>query len=1376
MRAGIDAGSKFLKLIILDDSGAARFTCREHRGSPETTLAELRAGGELPHDGGVAVTGHFAHNLAAGSRGWTVMDDAAALVEAARLHAPGCRHIVSVGAGSINCVDLDESGGFRAYRENSLCAAGTGSFLDEQMRRMGFTYEELSGMDVDESPCEIATRCAVFAKSDIIHRQQEGYSRAQMWSGLCRGVVGTMLRTAFHGGDPAGSVLFCGGMFLSRHVRHWTASVLPGAVFRENGNFFPAMGALSLAQRGVPGARPRPEKTAEDGRGADRPRLELARSRHEMPGAMNEYALDGNEVRIHTEIDPGARYALGIDIGSTSTKLALVDARTREVAADIYRKTGGDPTAAARALFRALRGIVRDEARITASATTGSGRRLIGELAGAELIVNEITAHFRGAAECDPGIETIFEIGGQDAKYIRGMGGAVQDCAMNYVCAAGTGSFIEEQASRLGFDVREIGELTRGAQVPRASDRCTVFMEQDIHALLREGHSREEALAGVMFAVAKNYLHRVVGQRPITGDKVFFQGATARNRGLVAAFEILLDREIVVSPHCHVMGAYGAALLALERAEAAERTFRGLSVFEDEISLEYSRCEECANKCQVTHARAGGAPVSWGRMCGREEGGDAAGTRTPDHFTRVMRLSGRPAAKGSAAKTRGRIGIPMTLSMFNYLPLWSGFFKALGFQVVTSGNSDAGHKARGARIAQSDFCFPVKMALAHAESLCDSGEADAVFFPTVISEKNQENGMPRVFCPYVISFPSLVRHAMDAGLPVVAPALDFRLDERHATEELTRSLASWGVEAREVRDAYRAGMRDLDAFFAARFEYGKRLTARIAREGGTGIVFVGRPYNLYDRVINLGLPERFRAMGAQAFPFEALIDPADEGPEIHHMYWNYGERILSCADKIRDMDGIYPIYFTNFGCGPDSFILSRFEKLMRGKPYLIIELDEHGSETGYITRIEAFMDVVRAERARGARAPRVRERFHSAWTGRGRKLWIPAMHEFAPRFTAAAFRAWGFDSQALPLEDEAALEAGRQGVRGSECLPAHTTIGSFMRTLRKIGARPEEHALFMPTAEGPCRFGQYTILHRGILERHGFGACEIFSPTSVNSYMGMPDSLRLYLGDSITAAEMLYKAVCRVRPREIEPGSTDRAAESALEILEAEVERKADLIDPTKRAIESILAVPARDVELPLVGIVGEIYVRCNPFCNRDVVRAIEHAGGEAWLSPIMEWILYTQWMERHMARVKRRGMTERAGVALKTRYLFHRVHRFEKALAPLLPGRMEPPVGEILDLGKEYFPLIFEGEAIVTVGRALRFINDGAAMVVNCAPFGCMPGNVTNAIFQKLAPGLAAPVLTLFYDGTSDPNRIAEVYLRNLAAGQKESLRREAV
>jgi len=507
------------------------------------------------------------------------------------------------------------------------------------------------------------------------------------------------------------------------------------------------------------------------------------------------------------------------------------------------------------------------------------------------------------------------------------------------------------------------------------------------------------------------------------------------------------------------------------------------------------------------------------------------------------------------------------------------------------------------------------------------------------------------------------------------------------------------------------------------------------------------------------------------------------------MYWHYGERILTMAGRIRRTRDLYPVYLTNFGCGPDSFVLTRFEEIMKGRPYLIIELDEHGSDTGYLTRIEAFMDVLREHGNDDEKPPATTGTFHPTWKRSGRKLWIPPMHEISARITAAGFRAWGFDAEALPVEDGNAHEIGRRGVRGSECLPASTTIGVFLHTMRRIGADPREHALFMPTAEGPCRFGQYTLLHRKILAENGFEGAEIFSPSSVNSYMGMPESLRMYLWDILISGDMLYKQICARRPYEVEPGSVDRAAEEAIRRVESAAERKGDLVAATGRALASIGRVPVSMTQRPLVGIVGEIYVRCNPYCNNNLVRAIEGFGGEAWLAPISEWILYTSWMERYFARLHRTGFWNRTIVGLRTAYIFHRYHVFERAMDPYLAHRREPAMESLLERGRLHLPLDFEGEAILTLARAAAFADAGAALVVNCAPFGCMPGNITGALFRgdaehslmetksparcctraadthpDMTNAADSPprIVTLFYDGESDVNRMVGIYLRN--------------
>ncbi|MGL4368546.1 MAG: hypothetical protein ACRCUT_02565, partial [Spirochaetota bacterium] len=377
-----------------------------------------------------------------------------------------------------------------------------------------------------------------------------------------------------------------------------------------------------------------------------------------------------------------------------------------------------------------------------------------------------------------------------------------------------------------------------------------------------------------------------------------------------------------------------------------------------------------------------------------------------------------------------------------------------------------------------------------------------------------------------------------------------------------------------------------------------------------------------------------------------------------------------------------------------------------------------------------------------------KEKYYSFWDKKDRKLWIPPMHETSVKIFAAGFRAYGYDAQALDGETREAYEIGKQTVRGSECLPASTTIGSFIRKMREINAVPSEHAFLMGTAEGPCRFGQYMVLHRNILDKNGYKDVAIFAPTSVNSYLGMPGALRAYLWDIVVAGDMVFKYICRRRPYEIEKGSVDRAASSALSRMEKGIESRENVLGLMSAALEAISKVPVRDEKRPLVGIVGEIYVRSNPFCNDQLIRFIEANGGEAWLSPLSEWFIYTAWMEKYFAKLYDKGIMEEALVLFQNGFLFRHLHQFEQAALPYLEGRLEPPMEEVLKEGVKYMPLIFEGETILTIARGVQFAKNGAALVVNCAPFGCMPGNITASVFQNLRDGLKAPVITLFYDG----------------------------
>ena len=764
---GVDIGALFLKAVRLDEAGRIVSSVYErHRGEPADVLAEALDRLNVQPDDPVGLTGCNAELFAAQLQ-VPYRDVTLCQIDAVRQIAPDAFAVMDIGGGSATLIQLDGKGKFEGYSTNSMCAAGTGSFLDEQAGRLGISYEDTKGYLHNPNPPTIATRCTVFAKSDLIHRQQEGCSRMDMWSGLCRGMTRTVLGTLLNGRPLEGKTVLIGGVALNQEVVSWLKHDCPGLIdVPEQPQLMAAYGAALSAQPARHGLviAPKREAAGPDGNGRFPWPLTLEKSTHPSFATEQSYEdADGNEVRVtRWREGESVRAYLGIDIGSTSTKAILID-EAGDVVADIYRKTSGDPITATKLLLRALRTLAADKGSpldILGVGTTGSGRKIVGHVVGADAIVNEISAHVAGAAQVDPSIDTIFEIGGQDAKYMHVVDGHIRDANMNYVCAAGTGSFVEEQALKLGYKVSEAGPAVLGLQPPRATDRCTVFMEQDLAQLIRTGSTPQEAFAAVMVSVVKNYLNKVVGNRYRSRDKIFFQGATARNPALVAAFERLLGVEMVVSPYCHVMGAYGVALLTrrvMQEQGRAVSGFRGLDLDQREIALSKDTCELCQNHCAITHTYIDGEEgPSWGYMCGREPGERRMRLTPHSRLLRRRRKLWLEAGRGvDVPDDAPVVGIPQALSIYTYLPLWRRFFNRLGYRILLSGATTQEIRDLGGLMSGAEFCFPAKGFLGHVASLAAKEGVDFVFLPEMKNEVPNEHVTTSTFCPYVQASPSV---------------------------------------------------------------------------------------------------------------------------------------------------------------------------------------------------------------------------------------------------------------------------------------------------------------------------------------------------------------------------------------------------------------------------------------------------------------------------------------------------------------------------------------------------------------------------------------------------------------------------------------------
>lgn len=1384
-RMGLDAGSVSLKVAVLGRHGVEFTWSQRHQGEPLRALKQLLDHmPQLRQIRRIAVTGHHAKALLEVTQipaRDTIASTLAGVRATMLAKLPGIDSILDLGGNSLTRIRLDSNGAFLGFEANTLCAAGTGSFLDEQALRMGLPPQMCSQPSSVEAPPSIASRCAVFAKSDLIHRQQEGHTRDELWAGLCRSLARTAIATLYKGSLPKPATVVLGGLALNGEVMRWLVPALGlEPVVPDRPEFVTAIGAAHLATV----SRPlwdffeveAPAVTPV----SRRPALNLSKSQFPDFQVEKTWACEETDVRQHRHLQPGqVPVYLGLDIGSTSTKMVLLDAMGAPLL-DAYRKTGGDPVAASLTLMRCLKS-VQEEQGVTFEflgvGTTGSGRKLVGAVLGADCVLNEITAHATGALHTDPTVETLFEIGGQDAKYVRLEKGAVVDSNMNYVCAAGTGSFVEELARKLGLRVEEVGDLVEGIAPPYTSDRCTVFMEQDVQTLLRQGHSREEVMGAVLYSVFQNYLRKVVGARPVSRQRVFFQGATARNKGLVAALENLLDVQVVVSPLCHVMGALGVALETRNRMTQGNvrSRFTGLEACFQPVSVHQETCNLCANTCTITHltSPSGASSASWGYLCGREPGEKSAHT-DPGHLLfrqRQAHFLQNSAAPKTLPAGAPEIWMPRALLSFSYAPFFTAFFASLGRKVVWSAPTTQQTVDLGNRWVAAEVCLPVKLAHGHlAQLLAKPGDAP-IFVPHLISATESPKTTRAFFCPYNIGLPGMLDAAMELqGWPtnrLLRCAMDFRWSPTQAQENLAETLApQLGVQPQALRAAWKAAAKAQQRFDEQVLDLGRAYRLARTKTNRPQIVFLGRSYNLYDKGANLDIPAKMASLGFDVLPMDCLpLAQEPLGEEFENMYWNSGRAILEAARIVARTPGMFACYLTNFSCGPDSFIQGQVESIMTGKPMLTLELDEHGGDAGYWTRLEAFAEVVRKQTASvSSYRPRIGGTVSIQKLG-DHILWIPPMHEVSPRLAAAVMRHAGVEARALPPETVESFTLGKQHTRGTECVPCPATLGSFLKAMEN--AEPgKKHALFMPTASGPCRFGQYCSLDRRILDSMGKQHVPLVSWSSTDSYGGLDMATRRRFWVALVLGDLLYKLRCATLPYERKKGSVEQAFAYFANRLETALESGSGLERAVDQMKAEFLALkdPAAPPK-PLVGIVGEIYVRQNRFTNQDVVRRIEAAGAEAWLAPLTEWVLYTSYMEKWLAR--NRPWWTRIGMTVKDRFLVHDEHVWQRRVDPLLNHRQEPEVEQILQSGVRYFPYEFEGESILTVGRAVEFARQGASLVVNCAPFGCMPGSMTGAILQAVQRQTSVAMVSLFYDGEGDINTRMDTFLANLSRGE---------
>ena len=1332
---------------------------------------------------------------------------ASSAIEAA-LGALGLRPkaVVSLGGEDLVVYLLDGRGRVQTTIAGNKCASGTGEFFRQQLGRMGLRLEDLDEAAVGARVLKLSARCSVFMKSDCTHRLNKGEAtRGDVALSLSKVMADKVGEFLIRAKVRDGAVALIGGVTQNRHLLRFLEEAWPATQFvvPAEATFFEAFGAAHLSP-----ALGRPLS----------PRRQLVRPF--QPAAGTPFAplpSAASRVTYHASrrgpLRPDADYVLGVDGGSTTTKVALVDAETLEIAAAHYGRTHGDPVAALkRCLVEVQEQLGSARPRISLIATTGSSRELLGVFLETSGVYNEIIAHAAGTTFFDPGVDTLFEIGGQDAKYVLLNNGVPIDYAMNEACSAGTGSFLEESAAGdLHIErAEDIGPIALEAAAPlKFGEHCSAFINSDIRKAIQGGASRPDIVAGLVFSIVANYLNRVVGNRPV-GTRIALQGGVAKNPAVPLAFAQLVGKPVSVPPDPELMGCFGVARLALQKHQEGllakgDFDLEALAAKEIVVQGEFT-CQACDNYCGIRNLAVDGRRYPFGGRCskftsarrprpaGERQAVDHVAWRTEELFARSV-----PRPEEFQPRSAGTVGVPLALSVHSLWPLYARFFHDLGMRTVLSNRI----LPEGIARQESNYCFPVEIAHGAIQDLLDKG-VDYLFLPHFRDMPSMEEGKVHACtCPLTQGLPYIARQAFGVDDNVLRPVVSFKDGWQACRPEFVRVAEQLGFGPAEGGRAFDRAVGDYLAFLGRCRQHGREVMEEMRdRPDHLYVGLFGRPYNAFTRDANMGIPRKFTSRGVTVVPFDLIYD--EDAPIFPNMYWYYGQQDMKGLDRVRSIPNLYATWVSNFSCAPDSFMLHYLRWMMGRKPYLVLEIDSHTADAGLDTRIEAFLDIVESFRRdappvpapRRARRYRVdnsvtppavvdarsEERF-SLRDPRVTFVW-PSFGDLASPAFAAATRKQGVHAEHLPVPTARSTQLARNVASGKECIPALLVLGSVLEFIGSRAPRQPDEAVVVaiPSTLGPCRTGQYHVFYERLFDELGLDNVALFVSGDDSSYGELGPGFVRDLWRAILLSDYFtdIRAGIRLCARDVGAGLAvfERVWQGILAALERDA---AALAAALKAAREALGALPRRRslTEVKKVLVVGEIYVRRDTFSVLELSEHLIAQGIFPKLSGISEWIHYTDWARAHemdavrrqagWAETLRRGtLTERLGLGVEM-WWKHRVEReIREALAPtgLIPEAHDDLDAAMAFGTRTFIPATMQSEATVSPAVAGAAMQDGYSGVAIIAPFGCLPGRLIEGVYTPWARARGYPVLALENDGQPYPPNVMarlEVFAQNV-------------
>ena len=1289
-------------------------------------------------------------------------------------------------------------GGASEQRMNGVCAGGTGSFIDHMAALLSTDAIGLNALaEKGKQIYTIASRCGVFAKTDIQALINDGVEKADIALSIFQAVVNQTIGNLAQGRPISGHIAFLGGplYFLSELRKRFieTLKLTPDEVMPvKDGCYFVAMGA-ALSDEGedmdfrwlskcIDYAR---EDAAMEKRNStfvlfhDEAEYELFRTRHERDrvprGDLASYC--------------GPLY-LGIDAGSTTTKLAVIG-KEKELLYTAYGSNEGLPLQAVIRELRAFYAEMKPGQYIASVMTTGYGEGIVKAAIHADGGEVETFAHLRAAQEFCPEVSFVLDIGGQDMKCFFVHRGSIGNITLNEACSAGCGSFIQNFAQGLSLTTEEFAAKAVDSREPvDLGTRCTVFMNSRVKQAQKEGASVSDISAGIAISVVKNALFKVMQLRDVDslGPNVVVQGGTFYNDAVLRALEVLLQRDVVRPDIAGVMGAYGAAILAQESGGEASSVLSSEAL--DAFSVETSsyRCKGCGNQCLITASTfSDGGKYFSGNRCERGIGKQRSSNTAPSiyqyKYERLFEYY-QPVVNAK----RGKIGIPRVLNMYEDYPFWFTFFTRLGYEVVLSGKTSVRTYYRGMETVPSDsLCYPAKLVHGHIVDLVERG-VPKIFYPCIpYNMEDKEHPSDNHFsCPVVASYAENIRGNMDVleekGIQFMQPFLPIH-DKARMIERLCEELSQEKIGKAEIAAAAEAAYEELEHYKADVREYGKQILDLIEREHLPAILLAGRPYHI-DPEINHGIPEMIQSYGLPVLSEDMVYRlPVENNDKLDVVnQWSYHARLYHAASFAAAHDNIALIQLSSFGCGLDAITTGQVRAILEAhhRLYTMIKLDEVSNLGAARIRVRSLMAALARRESRVYEPMRKKERPHfTADCKETHTILAPQMSPIHFELLEAVFRAYGYRLVIPKTLERNAIDVGLRYVNNDMCYPAIVVIGQMLSVLRSGVIEADKTAIMLFQTCGACRATNYLNLMREALKGAGYGQVPAFAfmgrESETDAFI-MTRSCYTDIVKAVVYGDLLMRVRNRVKPYEKEPGSTERLFNEWMGIV------KADLAGGNyftyrknlRRIVQQFDRLPIHeDLWKPKVGIVGEILVKYHPVANNHIEDLLFDEGAEVVMPDLlnfMEYMAYDDVVKRKLLAGTRINRWK-AEISIQMLEFF----RWPMAEALRQSRRFESPstIKELAEMASRQVSLgNMAGEGWFLTGEMMELAERGVPNIVCLQPFGCLPNHITG---KGVMHGLRkrypdSNIIALDCDaGASEVNQVNRIKLMLSVAREKE-------